>query len=92
MQGFLDELLDAARFSDYCPNGLQVEGKPRIARVVSGVTASAALIRAAAKAGADALLVLQRGRLGFSGTPAELLAQTGGADLEQAYLRFNRRP
>ncbi|MFZ9678374.1 MAG: Nif3-like dinuclear metal center hexameric protein [Quisquiliibacterium sp.] len=57
MQVFLDELLDAARFSDYCPNGLQVEGKPRIARVVSGVTASAALIRAAAKAGADALLV-----------------------------------
>jgi len=42
-------------------------------------------------AGADALLVLQQGRLSFSGAPAELLAQTGQDDLEQAYLRLTRR-
>ena len=53
----LDTLLDAAHFRDYCPNGLQVEGKARITRVVSGVTASLALIEAAIDAKADALLV-----------------------------------
>ena len=54
---FADGLLEAARFPDYCPNGLQVEGRGLIRRLVSGVTASAALIRAAADTGADALLV-----------------------------------
>jgi dinuclear metal center YbgI/SA1388 family protein len=53
----LDGLLDASRVKDYCPNGLQVEGRAEVAFVVSGVTASAALIDAAAAAGADALLV-----------------------------------
>lgn len=53
----LDELLDAGRFRDYCPNGLQVEGRERITRVVCGVTASQALIDAAIAGGADALLV-----------------------------------
>jgi dinuclear metal center YbgI/SA1388 family protein len=55
--GTLDGLLDAARFRDYCPNGLQVEGRARIARVVSGVTASLALIERAIEAEADAILV-----------------------------------
>jgi len=54
---FADGLLEAQRFQDYCPNGLQVEGRSRIRLLVSGVTASAALIRAAREAGADALLV-----------------------------------
>ncbi len=54
---FLDTLLEPRRFSDYCPNGLQAEGKSRIARVVCGVTASLALVKAAAQSGADALLV-----------------------------------
>lgn len=53
----LDTLLDAARFRDYCPNGLQVEGRDGIARVVSGVTASRALIERAIETGADAILV-----------------------------------
>jgi dinuclear metal center YbgI/SA1388 family protein len=53
----LDGWLQPARFSDYCPNGLQVEGRERINSVVSGVTASLALIEAAVAAGADALLV-----------------------------------
>ena len=42
-----DTLLLPERFKDYGPNGLQVEGKPRITRIVSGVTASLALIEAA---------------------------------------------
>lgn len=53
----LDELLQAGRFADYCPNGMQVEGRPRVARIVGGVTASLALIRAAIEAEADAILV-----------------------------------
>jgi dinuclear metal center YbgI/SA1388 family protein len=53
----LDGLLNASRIDDYCPNGLQVEGRPEVGFVVSGVTASVALIEAAAAAGADALLV-----------------------------------
>jgi len=49
--------LQAERFKDYGPNGLQVEGKPRIAKLVSGVTASRALIDAAIEARADAIFV-----------------------------------
>jgi len=52
-----DQQLDAAAFSDYCPNGLQVEAGGQVRTLVSGVTASQALIDAAAAAGADALLV-----------------------------------
>jgi len=54
---YLDQLLDAARVADYCPNGLQVEGRSEIRTIVSGVSASVALIEAALAAGADALLV-----------------------------------
>ena len=53
----LDELLDAARFRDYCPNGLQVEGRDEVRRVVAGVTASQALVDAAIARQADAILV-----------------------------------
>ncbi len=52
-----DALLQPARFKDYGPNGLQVQGKARIERIVSGVTASRALIDAAIAARADALFV-----------------------------------
>ncbi len=52
-----DALLQPARFKDHGPNGLQVEGKPQIRRLVSGVTASLALIDAAIEQGADAILV-----------------------------------
>ena len=54
---WLDAMLEAARFRDYCPNGLQVEGRARVRRMVCGVTASLALIDAAVARGADALLV-----------------------------------
>ncbi len=54
---YLDALLDSARFSDYCPNGLQVEGRGQVQRVVAGVSASQALVDAAIASHADALLV-----------------------------------
>lgn len=57
LQHHLQELLEVDRFKDYGPNGLQVEGKPAIRKVVTGVTASLALIDAAIAAQADALIV-----------------------------------
>lgn len=54
---FCNTELDITAFDDYCPNGLQVEGKAEVQRVVSGVTASQALLDAAAAAGADVVLV-----------------------------------
>jgi dinuclear metal center YbgI/SA1388 family protein len=54
---YLDQLLDAGRFRDYGPNGLQVEGRDEVVKIVSGVTASLALIEAAISAEADAILV-----------------------------------
>jgi len=52
-----DQLLQPAKFKDYGPNGLQVEGKNNIRKLVSGVTASLSLIDAAVAANADAILV-----------------------------------
>ena len=52
-----DRFLNAARIADYCPNGLQVEGRPQVRRIVSGVTASQALLDAAVEAEADVVLV-----------------------------------
>ena len=54
---YLRESLDPNMMADYCPNGLQVEGKPQIRKLVTGVTASQALIDVAVERGADALLV-----------------------------------
>lgn len=54
---YLDQLLDVSRVRDYCPNGLQVEGRPEVRKIVSGVTASQALIDAARAENADAILV-----------------------------------
>ncbi|MBF4989921.1 Nif3-like dinuclear metal center hexameric protein [Methylophilus sp. QUAN] len=53
----LANFLQVGKFQDYCPNGLQVEGRPQVRRIVSGVTASQALIEAAIAADADAILV-----------------------------------
>ncbi|MFF7707002.1 Nif3-like dinuclear metal center hexameric protein [Pseudomonas sp. NPDC007930] len=52
-----DRYLSAGKIHDYCPNGLQVEGRPQVGRIVSGVTASQALVDAAIEARADLLLV-----------------------------------
>lgn len=54
---YLDQLLSPERFSDHAPNGLQVEGREDVRRVVTGVTASQSLIDAAIARDADALLV-----------------------------------
>ena len=54
---YLSALLQSASFKDYGPNGLQIEGRPQVCRIVSGVTASRALIDAAIEAEADAVLV-----------------------------------
>ncbi len=54
---YSNNILEIDRFHDYCPNGLQVEGKTEIKKIISGVTASQALINAAIKEGADVLLV-----------------------------------
>ena len=50
-------LLDTARYRDYSPNGLQIEGRPEVHKIVTGVTASLALIEQAIAQGADAILV-----------------------------------
>ena len=54
---YLDELLQPAKFRDYCPNGLQVEGRADVGRIIAGVTASQALLDVAVARGADAILV-----------------------------------
>lgn len=53
----LQQLLQPALIHDYCPNGLQVEGKSTIQKIVTGVSANQALIEAAIVAKADALIV-----------------------------------
>ncbi len=54
---YTDTLLGVADYQDYCPNGLQVQGRAEVQRIVSGVTASQALIDAAIDIQADLLLV-----------------------------------
>lgn len=54
---WLSDTLQPELIKDYCPNGLQVEGKTQIHKIVTGVTASEALIDAAIEARADAILV-----------------------------------
>lgn len=54
---WLGAKLNVSSFNDYCPNGLQVEGITSISHIVTGVTASQALIDVAIARGADALLV-----------------------------------
>ena len=54
---YTQQLLQVERFKDYCPNGLQVQGKTEVRKIVTGVTASMALLQAAQEAGADLILV-----------------------------------
>lgn len=54
---YLDDHLQVACIKDYCPNGLQVQGKPIIKTLISGVTASIALIEEAIALKADAIMV-----------------------------------
>jgi dinuclear metal center YbgI/SA1388 family protein len=53
----LDSLLEPERFADYCPNGLQFPGRPEVACVATGVSASVGLFERAVESGADLLIV-----------------------------------
>lgn len=55
--GLVEQWLEPSRFQDYSPNGLQVEGRANVRRIISGVTASQAFLDAAIEAGADMVLV-----------------------------------
>ena len=54
---YLADLLDVKQFKDYSPNGLQVQGKPEVRKVVAGVSATQALIEKAIEQEADLILV-----------------------------------
>ena len=54
---FLGQELNISHIRDYCPNGLQVEGQIYVRSIVTGVTASLAMIEQAIKAKADTILV-----------------------------------
>ena len=57
LEAYLNTLLNVSKFRDYAPNGLQVEGRAEVRRIVTGVTASQALLDAALEYEADAVLV-----------------------------------
>jgi dinuclear metal center YbgI/SA1388 family protein len=57
LENYLAQFLQIDQFHDYCPNGLQVEGREHISRIITGVTANLALIQEAIKQQADAILV-----------------------------------
>lgn len=57
LRDYIEIELGGSRFKDYCPNGLQIEGKPEVTRLATAVTASQAVLEAASDWGADALLV-----------------------------------
>jgi len=54
---FINELLEIDKFKDYAPNGLQVEGEEKLTKILTGVSATHALIEAAIERKADAILV-----------------------------------
>lgn len=57
LQHYTHQLMQVERFKDYCPNGIQVEGRAEIRKIITGVTASMALLEAAKQADADLILV-----------------------------------
>jgi dinuclear metal center YbgI/SA1388 family protein len=57
LRDYIASLLEPDRFRDYCPNGVQVEGRAEVRRIASGVTASQRLLKAATAWNADAILV-----------------------------------
>ncbi len=57
LEQLINEKLNSAAISDYAPNGLQVEGKEMVQKIVTGVTASQALLDEAVRLGADAVIV-----------------------------------
>jgi dinuclear metal center YbgI/SA1388 family protein len=96
---YLDELLEAGKGSDFGPNGLQVEGRERVHKVVTGVSACVQLFAQARAAGADAVLVhhglfwegLPRVLTGFRYRQVAELIQ-GGMSLIAYHLPLDRNP
>ena len=70
LESVLNELLSPHQIKDYCPNGLQVEGKSEVKKIITGVTACQELIDRAIDEQADALLV-HHGYF-WKGEPAEI--------------------
>jgi dinuclear metal center YbgI/SA1388 family protein len=57
LDDYIGRLLEISRFRDYCPNGVQVEGRSEVLRIATGVTASLRLLEAATAWGADTIIV-----------------------------------
>src|SRR5512142_179527 len=57
IRDYIESELAVSRFRDYCPNGLQVEGRAEVRRIATAVTASQAVLEAATAWGADAIVV-----------------------------------
>ena len=57
LERLINEKLNTASFSDYGPNGLQVEGREAVQKIITGVTASQALLDEAVRQEADAVIV-----------------------------------
>ncbi len=72
---YCDQLLGSGGFHDYCPNGLQVEGRSRVERILSGVTACQALLDVAVEWQAD--LVLVHHGYFWRGEPAAVTGSSG---------------
>lgn len=70
LQAYLNQFLAVDRVKDYCPNGLQVEGRDEVHKIITGVTACQALIEHAVTEDADAILV-HHGYF-WKGEPAEI--------------------
>lgn len=96
---YLDRTLEIHAFKDYGPNGLQVEGQREVTRVVTGVSANLALIRAAIDRGAQ-LLVVHHGLIWGGGiervtgpTAKRLAALLGaGCSLAAYHLPLDKHP
>lgn len=95
----LDSLLEPGRFKDYCPNGLQVEGRPEIRTLAVAVSASRDAIEQALAVGADALLVhhgwFWRGedaRIVGARRTRIALAMQGGLNLYGFHLPLDAHP
>jgi dinuclear metal center YbgI/SA1388 family protein len=96
---YLDELLAAGEGEDYGPNGLQVEGRGEVRRLVTGVSACRELFVRARRAGADAVLVHHG--IFWHGTPRVLTGMqyrrvkelvAGGLNLLAYHLPLDRHP
>ncbi|MFA6014073.1 MAG: Nif3-like dinuclear metal center hexameric protein [Gallionellaceae bacterium] len=57
LRDYIGSLLDVSRFRDYCPNGVQIEGRSDVFKIACGVTASRHLLESAIDWGADAIIV-----------------------------------